>query len=75
MDNFTRGTIIALSIQASLMGFTISKLCYDLGFERGKNVQLTTFTDDADGYCLADKPPHKGECHDSNFVSSKRNKR
>lgn len=53
MDNFTRGTLIWLSLQLTLMGTAITKMAYDLGFERGKVSALTTFVDDADvGTCF-----------------------
>jgi hypothetical protein len=67
--------MVALSIQTFAMGCTISKLCYDLGFERGRASVYQEFAQDSsDGYCLADKPAHEGECHDSSPKVIKRSK-
>lgn len=73
MDKWTRALIIVLSLPISAMSFYIAKLSYEVGFYKGQVTALTTFTDDADGYCLADTPSHKGKCHDdTNVKISKR---
>lgn len=36
MDNLSKWTIILLSIQVTVMGLTISHLCYKLGYEQGR---------------------------------------
>lgn len=51
MTPFARWTIIALSIQTALMGLGISRLCYQLGYEKGKVAFLTTYDTDDVGTC------------------------
>lgn len=59
----SKNIVIAwLSLQLFISGIALSKLAYDLGYERGRVHVLTTFDDNSDGTCLADKPPHKGAC-------------
>ncbi len=57
-------TIVWLSLQLTFMGIAISRMAYDLGYARGRMDTLTAWDEDSDGYCLADSPPHKGQCHE-----------
>ena len=36
MDNWTKGTLIFLSLQLFVMGLLVSHLAYKLGYERGQ---------------------------------------
>ncbi len=66
--------IIGLSLQLTLTGLMLTKVYYQLGYERGRVHELTNWNEDGDGYCLADLPPHKGQCHDSVLSTQKEHK-
>ncbi len=75
----TKWVIIWLSLQITGLSILVTKQAYDLGFARGRLAELSNWNQDADGYCLADIPPHPGQCkedkgdsHASSIVSSKR---
>lgn len=71
MDNFTKGTLAATAIQLAVMGFTISKLCYELGYEKGKAAVYRIFAEDGtEGTCYA-----KGGCNDKSTTVTSRHKR
>ncbi len=54
--------IIGLSLQLTLMGFGLTKMAYQWGYDKGRLAELASWNEDGDGYCLADKPSHKGQC-------------
>jgi hypothetical protein len=59
VDNMAKWTIIILSIQVTIMGLTISHLCYKLGYEQGKASVYQSFAEDGtEGthYVTDDKP-------------------
>lgn len=71
VDNFTKGTLAAMAIQLAVMGFTISKLCYELGYEKGKAAVYRSFAEDGtEGTCYA-----KGGCLDKSTTAHVSHKR
>jgi hypothetical protein len=56
MDTFTKASLIWLSLQLGIMGYAISRLAYDLGYERGKEAVYQSFAEDgSEGTCFAPK--------------------
>ena len=56
--------IIGLSVQLTLTGLGLTKLAYQLGFAQGQVQTLTHWDETGDGVCMADNPPHKGQCYE-----------
>ncbi len=56
--------VIGLSLQLTLMGLALTRLAYQLGYERGRIHVLTTFDDTSEGTCMVphcNDKPIKGE--------------
>lgn len=52
MDQFTKWTLIALSLQVAAMGVLVSHLSYKLGYEQGRASVYNSFADSPDvGTC------------------------
>ena len=68
--------IVWLSLQLLVSGVVISKMAYDLGFERGKSSVWASFaTDGTEGTCLAPtgcKDIDKGVSSDKHIKALKR---
>lgn len=66
-------TIIALSIQITLLSMGLTKTMYDLGYERGRIHVLTTFDETSEGTCFAkDGCPQGGTVNDPRRQNAKR---
>lgn len=44
--------------------FTVKYVYFQLGYDRALHVAEQQFYAGPEGYCLADSPPHAGECHE-----------
>lgn len=45
-----------------LVAFAILDLTFHFGMWRGEEKARINYFEGPEGYCLADKPPHPGEC-------------
>ncbi len=64
MENTLKLTLVFLVFMAGIMTVTAYRSGYNLGYNRAKADDYSEYYSGPEGFCLADKPPHPGQCND-----------